>query len=216
MRNASVFIVDDDQALRESLCALVSTLGWRTECYSSAEEFLSAFDPGKMGCLILDLRLPEMSGLDLQRRLIADGISIPLIMLTGHGSVTHSVSALRSGAFHFLEKPFPPNDLVQVIREAIELDMQQKKTKTEEHRVQERLNGLCDEEFNVLAGLVLGKTNAEIAASLDLSPRTAQFRRSSLMEKLGVTSKRELMEFIFAAGWQPPLDDFQESAASSD
>ena len=198
----TVFVVDDDPAVRESLTELVQAMHFGVACYGSAEDFLSAYDHSCPGCLVLDVILPGLSGLDLQDRLKAEGIRVPLIMLTGHGDVRMVVRAMQQGAADFLEKPFHPNQLRESIRKAIELDAHWREQQAQRADLDQRLARLTPDEREVMQRIVAGKTNKVIAAELDVSVRTVQFRRSSIMEKLQVKSRAALMELILSMqGW---------------
>ena len=194
----TVFVVDDDPAVRESLTELAQSMQFDVACYGSAEDFLSAYDRSHPGCLVLDVVLPGLSGLDLQDRLKAEGIRVPVIMLTGHGDVRMAVRAMQQGAADFLEKPFHPNQLRDSIHKAIEQNERCRQEQAQRADLDERLARLTPDEREVMQRIVAGKTNKVIAAELDISVRTVQFRRSSIMEKLQVKSRAALMELILS------------------
>jgi len=199
---STAFVVDDDPAVRESLTELAQAMQFDVACYGSAEDFLSAYDRSHPGCLVLDVVLPGMSGLELQDRLKVEWMRVPLIMLTGHGDARMVVRAMQQGAADFLEKPFHPNQLRDSIRKAIEQDETWREEQAQRADLDQRLARLTPDEREVIQRIVAGKTNKVIAVELDVSVRTVQFRRTSIMEKLQVKSRAALMELILSLqGW---------------
>lgn len=194
----TVFVIDDDDSVLESIAETVRTMDLRAECYSSAAAFLSAFANTRRGCVITDVTMPGMTGLQLQQELKARGATIPLIVITGHGDVPMAVAALRNGAMNFLEKPYAPHELRESIREAIRIDTQGSQASTRRLHIFGQLEQLTDEERKVVEGIASGKTAKVIAQELELSLRTIQFRRASAMRKLNV-GRAELVELLLEA-----------------
>jgi FixJ family two-component response regulator len=169
MRDHTVFIVDDDQAVARSLRWLFETVQLRVETFSSAQSFLDAYNPSKPGCLVLDVRMPGMSGLDLQERLAAQRIHLPIIFITGHGDVQMAVRAVKSGAFDFVEKPFNDQDLLDRIHKAIAFDTVQRSQDMQISQLRALFASLTVREREVLDLVVIGKSNKAIANSFGLS-----------------------------------------------
>ena len=188
-----VFVVDDDAAVRDSIAELVESVGLQAECYAAAAEFLDNLEPERPGCLVLDVRMAEMSGLELQQRLNTLGISMPVIMLTGHGDVTMAVEAMKAGAVDFLQKPYREQALLDSINTALMKDATDRRSDAVDERLDQRLAGLTEREREVLDQLLLGKTSKEIARILAISPRTAEVHRRNLLHKLGFRTVKELM-----------------------
>ena len=196
MRNArekTVFVVDDDAAVRDSIAELVESVGLRAECYPSALAFLDAFQPQRPGCLVLDVRMADMSGLVLQERLNELGTTIPVIVLTGHGDVPMAVQAMRAGAADFIQKPYREQALLDSINAALASDAAARRSSAIADNFDQRLAALTEREGEVLDHLRAGKTSKEIAKALAISPRTAEAHRRNLLRKLGIGSLKELM-----------------------
>lgn len=187
-QHPTVFVVDDDPDVRDSFRLLLESVGIVTETFSSPYQFLEAADPDKPGCLLLDIRMPGMSGLELQRRLVARGITIPVIIITGHGDVTTAVQAMKTGAVDFLEKP--PNDqvLIDRIQNAINIDLQSRRARAEQEDVGRRLSTLSSREEEVLNLIIAGKANKVIASDLKISEKTVEAHRARTMDKMQVRS----------------------------
>jgi RNA polymerase sigma factor (sigma-70 family) len=192
--DSQVFLVDDDDAYRRSLRFLLESSGFAVRDYPSAEAFLRDYRPGTPGCLVLDLRMPGLSGIELQEQLRHDGVELPIIFITGHGDVPVSVQAMKSGALDFLEKPFDDAQLVERIREAFELDAQWRERRRERERIAERLGRLTRRETEVLSLLVQGLSNKEIAERLEVSHRTVEVHRARIMHKMEAGSLAELVQ----------------------
>jgi FixJ family two-component response regulator len=195
----TVFLVDDDQAVRGALELLMETAQLRAEIFASAEDFLSVCDPSRPGCLVLDIRMPGMSGIKLQDELVARGIILPVIFLTGHGNVPMSARAFRSGAIDFMEKPFDESMLLERIYEAIRHDRSNRDALIRQAIAEARLAALTPREQEVMWLVVAGKANKEIAAELDLSHRTVETHRGHIMEKTGANSLADLIELARAS-----------------
>ena len=196
---STIFLVDDDEAVRDALELLMETAQFNTESFDSAEAFLDACDPDRPGCLVLDIRMPGMSGIKLQEELAARGIIIPIIFLSGHGTVPMSAQAFRSGAIDFMEKPFEENILLERIQEAIRFDQSNREALGKQEKAQSRLASLTPREDEIMWLIVAGKANKEIAAELDLSHRTVESHRGRIMEKTGAHSLPELVELARAS-----------------
>jgi two-component system, LuxR family, response regulator FixJ len=191
-----VFIVDDDEAVRNSLRLLVKSVGLTAVALVSAQEFLASYDPLQPGCLVLDVRMPGMSGLELQQQLNLRGAVIPVIFITGHGDVPMAVEAMQQGAFDFLQKPFRDQDLIDRIQRALEKDRANRAELGKHSRLRERHGALTPREREVLALVMSGKANKVMAADLGLSQRTVEVHRARVMEKMGAASLAHLVRMV--------------------
>jgi two-component system, LuxR family, response regulator FixJ len=191
--DTTVFIVDDDPASRDPLRWLLESVELKVVSFASAAEFLDGYDPRTPGCLILDVRLRGMSGLDLQAELNRRGLAVATIFLTGHADVPMAVRAMKNGALDFLEKPFNDQMLLDRVQQAIERDRNARAREAEREEQQRRLEALTPREREVMELLVEGKANKEVADVLGLSVRTVEGHRARLMEKLGVNSLADLV-----------------------
>jgi len=189
----TVFVVDDDAAVRDSIKELVESVGLRAESYDSALAFLDAFESQRPGCLVLDVRMGEMSGLVLQERLNELGASIPVILLTGHGDVPMAVQAMRSGAVDFIQKPYREQALLDSINAALTTDAAARRSSVAADDIEQRLSSLTGREREVLDQILSGLTSKEIARELSVSPRTVEAHRKNLLRKLEMGSVKELM-----------------------
>jgi FixJ family two-component response regulator len=190
---ATVFIVDDDEAVRGSMKLLLKTLDLPAQTFASAQEFLATFDKGRSGCLVLDIRMPGMSGLELQEELNARGAVLPIIFVTGHGDVPMAVEAMQRGAMDFLQKPFRDQDLLDRITRALEKDRAGRELLGNRERIRARLATLTPREREIMVLVTQGKANKVIAADLDLSQRTVEIHRAHVMEKMGANSLAHLV-----------------------
>lgn len=188
-----VFVVDDDESIRTLWRWLMESNGLAVEVFSSAAEFIAAYREDTPGCLVLDLRLPGMTGLELQQHLQERGIQIPIVFVSGHGDVTTAVSALKAGAMDFVQKPFSYRDVLQVVKKALQRDATLRAERSQRTQVEVRLAQLTDRERQVLRCVIEGKPNKIIAAELDISMKTVEFHRSKVMEKMGAASVAELV-----------------------
>jgi len=194
MPEPTVFIIDDDEAYRDSVCELVSSVGIATETFSSALAFLEAFDPERPGCLVLDVRMARMSGLALQERLAAMGARIPIVFISGHGDIAMAVKAVKDGAVDFVQKPYREQQLLDAVDEALRRDARQREPVNDPQDVlAERGATLTEREREVMQLALKGLPSKLIAKDLGISHRTVEQHRSRLLEKLGVGSINELM-----------------------
>ena len=191
-----VFIVDDDEAVRGSLRLLLKSVGLAPAALESAREFLHKYDPTQPGCLVLDVRMPEMSGLELQEQLNLLGAVIPVIFITGHGDVPMAVEAMQAGAFDFLQKPFRDQDLIDRIQRALEKDRTNRAVLDERAAIRQRLESLTPREREVLDMVASGKPNKIMASDLGVSQRTIEIHRARVMEKMGATSLAQLVRMV--------------------
>lgn len=192
----TVFVVDDDEGVRNSLRFLLKSVGLTTRTLDSASEFLDTYKPSQPGCLVLDVRMPGMSGLELQQQLNLRGAVIPVIFITGHGDIPMAVEAMQQGAFDFLQKPFRDQDLIDRIQRALERDARNRAALDQHARIRERLDSLTPREREVLALMTRGKPNKIMAAELGVSQRTVEIHRARVMEKSGATSLAQLVRMV--------------------
>lgn len=191
---ATVFLVDDDLAALRALATTVKVVFPRVESFSSAGDFLAAYQAGSPGCLVLDVAMPGMNGLELQRKMIREKVALPVVFVTGHGNVSMAVEAMQLGAVNFIEKPFQEQELWDSVRKALDLDTQHRRRFARRRSAEERLSRLSHGEREVLDLIMEGKLNKEIAADLGLSTRTIEDRRAKLMKKMGARSLAELVQ----------------------
>ena len=198
--DAMVFVVDDDAPMRESLKNLIRSVGLRVELFGSAQEFLRSKRPDLPSCLVLDVRLPGLSGLDLQSRTGAAGMEIPIVFITGHGDIPMSVRAMKAGAVEFLTKPFRDQDLLDAIQQALDRDCQARDERAVTEALRRRLASLTPSERKVMARVVAGMLNKEIAAELGTSETTVKTHRHHVMEKMGANSLPDLVRMADRLG----------------
>ena len=195
----TVYVVDDDPAMRSSLRWLIESVGLSVRTCSSAQEFLRTYQPSDPGCLVLDVRMPGMSGLDLQAELAARKIHIPILIITGYAEVPLAVRAMKAGAFDFIEKPFSDQTLLDRIRAAVALDESARRRRAARAEVEARLRLLTARERDVLDRVITGKSNKVIAAELVLSTKTVEVHRAHVMEKLKADSLADLIRVALLA-----------------
>ncbi len=193
-----IYVVDDDAAVRSALCALLGSVNLDAVAFDSAEAFLRAANPDLMGCLLLDVRMPGMSGLELQRVLRERGIELPVIIITGHGDVPMAVRAMKAGAAEFIEKPFNDQLLLDAIHSSLATDAEAWQRRGEMKAVAERLNRLTQREYEVLDFLVMGLPSKRIASKLGISERTVDVHRFNIMRKTGVRTMAELIQLCMS------------------
>jgi RNA polymerase sigma factor (sigma-70 family) len=191
-----VFVVDDDASVRSSLKFLLSTVGLQVQAFDSADGFLHTNRPEVPSCLVLDVRLPGLSGLDFQRELAARNICIPIIFLTGHGDIPMSVRAMKAGAVEFLTKPFRDQDLLDAVRVALDRDRARREQETEMADVRRRFDCLTSREQQVVSLVVAGMLNKQIAAELGTAESTVKVQRSRAMEKMQAESLAHLIKMV--------------------
>lgn len=195
----TVFIVDDDPGVRESLCLLMTSAGLSCRGYASARAFLAAYEPEVPGCLLLDLRMPGMSGTALQAEMERRGATLPIVFLTAHADVPTAVGAVRAGAVDFLQKPVEDARLLRCIQDALGIDSRARALRSESEDARERLGRLTPREAEVLRLVVKGNTNKGIARALGISRRTVETHRARIMHKTHATSLPELIRIVGAA-----------------
>ena len=192
----TVFIVDDDAAFRDSLCWLLESAGHRVAAYPAAAAFLAAHDPHQPGCLVLDIRMPGMNGLELQDELQRRVIGIPIIFVTGHGDVPMAVSAIKKGAAEFIEKPFNDQTFLRLVEKALKLDAAQRREQARRMSVAARLEKLTVREREIMQFVIAGKMNKTIADELCISMKTVEAHRAKVMQKMGVGSVAKLVQIV--------------------
>ena len=197
---AVVHVIDDDEAVRQSLAFLLGTAGLEVRTYDSATAFLDALPNVVAGCVITDVRMPVVGGLELLRRLRKLKLAVPVIVITGHGDVPLAVEAMKMGAADFLEKPFDDEALLASVRSALNALDRDRKREVERSEIESRLSGLSSREREVLEGLVAGQANKQIAHALGISPRTIEIYRANLMTKMQAASLSDLVRMAMIAG----------------
>lgn len=200
-----VFVVDDDPSVRRSTERLIRSAGLEVQVFASAREFLKTPRPERPACLVLDLRLPGMNGMDLQYQLKQSGIQIPIIFITGHGDIPTSVRAMKAGAVEFLTKPFRRSNLLDAIRAAINRDRSASKHRVEIEDLRQRYENLTSREREVLALVAAGLLNKEVAGKLATTERTIKFHRAHIMRKMRVVSLAELVRLVEKLGFSSPV-----------
>jgi two-component system, LuxR family, response regulator FixJ len=190
----TVYIVDDDDGMRRALTLLMGTVGYHAVAFARPSEFLAKCDPNQPGCLVLDVRMPEMSGLEVQKHLNRSGSMMPVILVTGHGDIPMAVQAMKDGAYDFLQKPFRDQDLIDRINGALKQDAENRAELQKHADLKRRLDALTPREREVMALVVDGKANKVIAIDLGLSERTVEIHRANVMDKMGARSVAHLVK----------------------
>jgi len=193
-----IYLVDDDEALRDSLAWLLESQGFKVAAFASAEDFLKAWRPEINGCLLLDVRMPGMSGLELHERLRAQYSTLPIIFITGHGDVPMAVAALKKGAVDFIEKPFNDTELLRLVSQCLVSEQEHRARRRQDAEVSRRLDQLTQREREVLDLIIAGKLNKQIADVLGISIKTVEVHRARVMEKMAAQSLAELVQNVMA------------------
>lgn len=196
MTEQRVYIVDDDEPMRDSLQWLLESQGFAVTAFASAEDFLAACREGMAGCIVLDVRMPGMSGLELYEKLNARRCTLPVIFITGHGDVPMAVSALKKGAVDFIEKPFGDQDMLRLIVQCLELDRANRARQLEAAAAAQRLEGLTEREAEVMDLILAGRLNKQIADVLNISIKTVEVHRGRIMDKMQVRTVAELVQTV--------------------
>jgi FixJ family two-component response regulator len=199
-----IFVIDDDPSVRDSMKMMLKSVGFDVKTFVSAQDFLTAKLQERPGCLILDVRMPGMSGLDLQEKLVSAKTPLPVIFITGYGTVPMSVRAMKAGAVDFLQKPFEEQDLIDAIYRAISQQRERKLKTDETDQIQKRVNALTPKEYEVFSLLVTGMANKEVAYKLGTSERTIKAHRAQIMEKMNAGSFADLVRFAESLKMRPP------------
>jgi len=194
----TVYIVDDDPAVQQALRMSFRSVGYKAEVYASALQFLAAYNENLSGCILLDVRMPDMSGLELQEKLNQRHSILPIIFMTGHGDVLMAVTAMQCGALDFVQKPFSDQDLIDRVAQAINRDARNRSVLQEKHEIRKRLDSLTPREREIMDMVVDGKANKVIAGDLQLSQRTVEIHRARVMEKMLATSLAHLVRMVIA------------------
>jgi FixJ family two-component response regulator len=191
-----VFVVDDDESMRRALERTITSAGWEVQTYASGMTFLATFDPSQAGCVVLDVRMPQMSGLDVQEQLIAQNATLPVIFITAFGEVPVAVQAMKTGAVDFIEKPFSSHQLLTCVARAIASNAEARILQDERSEIDKRLASLTTREREVLDIVAEGATTKEIAMQLGIQPRTVEIHRHHVMQKMQVRSAVELVRLL--------------------
>ncbi len=200
---ATVFVVDDDAGVLDAVRLLLRSVGLPSAGYASGREFLAAHDPEAPGCLVLDLRMPGMSGIELQGRLLEMGSEIPIIFVTAHGDVPTAVEAVKAGAVDFIQKPFQDQKLLDKVHQALALDARTREVRRQRREIRRRMEDLTPREAEVLSLVVAGRLNKTIARELGISQRTVEIHRARVMEKMQARSVSELVQMVVRTGEEP-------------
>lgn len=191
--SGTVYVVDDDEAVRESLSWLISSVGLKVETFGSAQDFLDVFNPERPACMIVDVRMPGMNGLELQRRLADKATCLPVIVVTGHGDVQMAVHAMKDGAFDFIEKPYNDQAILDQVQKAIAECKDRRSRESWRQQVEQMVEQLTPREREVMDKIITGETNKSIARSLSISDKTVEAHRAKVMEKMQSSSMADLM-----------------------
>ncbi|MGA8477581.1 MAG: response regulator transcription factor [Chthoniobacterales bacterium] len=201
----TVFVVDDDASLRGALARLLHSAGYQTETFASAEGFLAQSRFDAPGCILLDVRMPGLNGLELQQALAAADRQLPIVFITGHGDVPMSVRAMKAGAEDFLPKPFDDEELLKAVAQALNKSQREQNERTEVAEIRKRLSSLTPREREVLCHVVAGRLNKQIAADLSIAEKTIKVHRARVMEKMGASSLAGLVAMTARIGIHTPL-----------
>lgn len=198
--DAVVYVVDDEQAMVESLSWIIESVGLKAKTFTRAQDFLDEYDPDQHGCVLLDVRMPGMSGPELQLKLNALGATLPIIFISGHGDVPLAVRVMKAGAVDFLTKPFNDQILLESINKALRVDKSNREKQQENAQAEAKFALLSPREVQVLQGIVAGKQNKVISAELKISLKTVEAHRASVMKKMGVKSVSQLVTLVLTNG----------------
>ena len=193
VENPIVFVVDDDPSIRKSLERLIKSAGLDVVTFATAHEFLDSHSHKGPSCLVLDVKMPGLNGLELQEKLLLEKYAMPIIFITGHGDIPMSVKAIKKGAIDFLSKPFDEKDLLDAVREALERDSKARAVRDEREHIHRRLESLTPREYEILTYVITGMLNKQIAYALNISEKTVKVHRARVMDKMGVDSVAELV-----------------------
>ena len=191
-----VFVVDDEEAVRDSICLLLRSVGVRSRAFADARAFLDSYDPSEPGCLVLDIRMPRLSGMELQQELNRRGWAVPVIFITGHGDVPMAVEAMRAGAVDFLQKPFKDDELIRRVQKALEQDAVLRAQLSSLGQIRQAFDSLTPREREIAERLVAGEANKAIAIDLGLSERTVELHRAHVMQKMGARGVAQLVQMM--------------------
>jgi FixJ family two-component response regulator len=197
-QDSTVFVIDDDEAVRKALAFLLRTAGLAVETFASAQAFLAGYDPKRRGCLVLDVRMPQMTGLELQQELNARGWRLPAIVITGHGTVPTAIAALRAGAFDFIEKPFRDEVLLESVQRALAFDETARQQQAKRADLERRAALLTPREREIMDLIAEGESNKTIARRLGISFRTVEIHRARVMEKMQARTTSDLIRMAIA------------------
>jgi two-component system response regulator FixJ len=192
----TVFVVDDEEPVGDSIAMLLRTVGLRTKVYQDARAFLQEYQPEMPGCLLLDVRMPKMSGLELQQELINRNVTLPVIFITGHGDVPMAVEAMRAGALDFIQKPFNDDELIRRVQKALEEDARERALLQRTEEIERRWADLTPREREIAQRIAEGHANKRIAADLDISARTVELHRARILQKMGVRAVAQLVRLM--------------------
>jgi len=197
MKDPIVYIVDDDKSLCDSISYLLESVHLHVKACHRVESFLDDYDPTRPSCLLLDIRMPDVSGLECQDILKQRGISIPIIFMTGHGDISMAVRAMKKGAFDFVSKPFDHQSLLDRIHGAVKLDQERRRSKEYQQKLLDRFNSLSKREFDVLENVISGKSSKVIADEMQVSPKTIEYHRAKISKKLNAQSIPDLVKLFY-------------------
>jgi two-component system response regulator FixJ len=192
----SVFVVEDDEAVRDSLALLLKSEGWNVRTFNSGSEFLESWDEGMVGCIVLDIRMPGMDGMAVQKALNERRSLLPIIFVTGHGDVPLAVEAMRHGAVDFIEKPYREGSLLDKVEAALAKDAEQRKVLSQQQVILDRIRSMTPREREIMGRMVAGQANKVIAIELEISQRTVEIHRSRVMHKMGTHSLAHLVRMV--------------------
>ena len=197
-RTPVVFVVDDEEPVGDSIAMLLRTVGLATRVYRDARVFLQEYRPDQPGCLLLDVRMPRMSGLELQQELVARHVTLPVIFITGHGDVPMAVEAMRAGAMDFIQKPFNDDELIRRVQKALEEDAHERELLQRHEEIERRWGELTPREREIALRITDGQANKRVAAELDISARTVELHRARILQKMSVRSLAQLVRMVVA------------------